>query len=63
MPWATINIMEGRSPEMKQELHQKVTEAIASSLKIPKEKVRIQIVDMKPIDHSVGGVTIDRLAK
>lgn len=63
MPWATINIMEGRSDEMKRDLHQKVSAAIASALQISEEKVRIQIVDMQPVDHSIGGVTIDQLRK
>lgn len=63
MPWATINIMEGRSDEIKRDLHQKVSAAIASALNIPEEKVRIQIVDMRPVDHSIGGVTIERLGK
>jgi 4-oxalocrotonate tautomerase len=63
MPWATINIMEGRSDEMKRDLHKKVSAAIAEALNVPEEKVRIQIVDMQPVDHSIGGVTIDQLRK
>jgi 4-oxalocrotonate tautomerase family enzyme len=61
MPWITINMLEGHSESNKRRLHKDVTAAVAGALDIPQDWVRIQIIDMKPIDNSIGGVTIDRL--
>lgn len=55
MPIVTIHLMEGRSHAAKAKMAADVTTAIADSLEVPKEKVRIIIQDMSPDDYCVGG--------
>ena len=61
MPWITINLMEGHSEEKKRKLHEEVAKVAYNTLGIPPEWVKIQIVEMKAVDHSIGGVTIDKM--
>jgi 4-oxalocrotonate tautomerase len=60
MPWITVNLLEGHSAEKKQRLHQEVAQAVQRSLDIPVEWIKIQIIEMKEQDHSIGGVTLDK---
>ncbi len=53
-------MLEGRTPEMKRKLHDAVAEAASQSLEIPKDRIRIQIVEMTPVDHSIGGKTSEK---
>ncbi len=61
MPWITINVMSGHSDAKKRKLHEEVAKTVYTTLEIPPEWVKIQIVEMKDIDHSIGGVTVDKL--
>lgn len=63
MPWVTIDVMSGHSEEKKRKLHEAVAKAVFDTLEIPPEWVKIQIVEMKDIDHSIGGVTMDKMKK
>jgi 4-oxalocrotonate tautomerase family enzyme len=55
MPWVTINLMKGHSKAQKKKLHETVTKAVAGSLELPLEYVRIQLVEMTPENHSIAG--------
>lgn len=61
MPWITVNVMSGHSPEKKRLLHEALAKTVYTVLDIPPEWVKIQIVEMKDEDHSIGGVTVDKL--
>ena len=61
MPWVTINMLAGRDEAIKTELHNKVARAVYETLDIPPDYVKVQLVEMKDEDHSIGGVTIDKL--
>lgn len=63
MPWVTIDVLAGHGEEKKCKLHERVAKAIYETLEIPPEWVKIQIVEMHNLDHSIGGVTMDRLEK
>ncbi len=56
MPWVTINMYAGRSAEKKRMLHDKVAAAVAESLDLPKDKIRVQLIEMEELQHSIGGV-------
>ena len=56
MPWVTINMMDHHSDAQKKQLFTSVTEAVSQALDVPKEHVRIQLVEMNPKNHSIGGV-------
>ena len=61
MPYITINLLEGHSKDEKVNLHRSVTEAVVSSLNLPEDYVRIQLVEMKPEHNSIAGQTIEEL--
>lgn len=61
MPWVTINVLKGHSAAKKLKLHRAVAKAVCDSLAIPADWVKIQIVEMNPKDHSIGGVPADKL--
>ena len=57
MPIIQFNLMEGRTPEQKIRLAEKVTDTVIEVLGVKREAVRILIHEMGPYDFSVGGVT------
>lgn len=61
MPWVTINVLEGHSADQKKLLHQEVAAAVQRTLDIPADWVKIQIVEMKKEDHSIGGIPLTDL--
>jgi phenylpyruvate tautomerase PptA (4-oxalocrotonate tautomerase family) len=52
--------MSGHSDETKRKLHEEVAKAIYTTLGVPPEWVKIQLVEMKDVDHSIGGTTMDQ---
>jgi len=59
MPWVTINLMEGRDRTTKEKLHTAVAAAVAESLGLPIDRVRVQLVEMDSEDHSIGGRMVE----
>ena len=57
MPWITINMLAGRSDEMKEKLHHDVTKTVSEVLKIPADAIAIQLVEMDHENYSSGGVS------
>jgi 4-oxalocrotonate tautomerase len=56
MPIITIEMLDGRSEEMKLSLVQDVTDAVSRSLNIDKEEVDIVLKEVKRKDWAKGGV-------
>ncbi|MED1471301.1 2-hydroxymuconate tautomerase [Bacillus salipaludis] len=56
MPILRIEMLDGRSEEMKLALIQEVTNAVAHTLNIEKEEVDIIIEEVKKKDWAKGGV-------
>jgi 4-oxalocrotonate tautomerase len=56
MPLVRVDIMEGRPPEMIQELHRKLAELVAETLDTPIERVRTYITQFPPEAWGIGGV-------
>jgi 4-oxalocrotonate tautomerase len=56
MPMIDIKLFEGRSVDEKRDLVKAVTDAVAKSLKIGPERVRITLEEMDKYNHSVGGI-------
>lgn len=56
MPFVQISIIQGRTPEKKEELIKKVTDAVADTLGVPKDRVRILIYDLPKDNIGIGGV-------
>ena len=57
MPIVQITLIEGRSDEAKERLHEKVAAAIQEAIGAPPESIKIMIYDVPKIDFSSGGVS------
>lgn len=55
MPIIQVNILEGRSQDQKENMINKITNAVAETLNAPAETVRIIINEMKLENFAVNG--------
>ena len=55
MPIVTVEWYEGRSPEQKKEIAEKITDAISDVGKTPREQVWVKFVDSPKSEWSIGG--------
>lgn len=55
MPYVTVKMLEGRTEEQKRALVEKVTEAVAQTVNVPKEKVVVFIEEMTKNHYAIGG--------
>jgi 4-oxalocrotonate tautomerase len=63
MPIANIQILQGRGPDMKASLIRAVTDAIAATLKVKPESIRV-ILQEVPAEHwGIGGVSAKELGR
>ena len=58
MPIAMIHLAEGRSEEKKHALLVNVTQAIAQSLDVPVESVRVLLQEIPETQWAAGGKTL-----
>jgi 4-oxalocrotonate tautomerase len=56
MPIIQVQMLEGRSQELKKKLVANMTEAVVKSLEVKPEDVRIILMDMAKSNYSVAGV-------
>jgi len=61
MPTVQISLLPGRTPEKKELLMKKVTDAIAESLEIPKERVHIVLYEVPKENIAHGGVPLTKM--
>ncbi|WP_078592611.1 2-hydroxymuconate tautomerase [Evansella clarkii] len=57
MPIAHIHILEGRSQKEKKKLITETTNAIASSLGAPPEKIKVLLIEVKKENWATAGIT------
>ena len=63
MPIANLQILEGRAPELKAALIRAVTAAIADTLTVRQESVRVILHEI-PAEHwGIGGVSAKELGR
>jgi 4-oxalocrotonate tautomerase len=60
MPLIQINIIKGRSPQMKEALIKEVTNTVSRVLDAPIEKVRVLINEMEPEHWGIAGVSVKK---
>jgi 4-oxalocrotonate tautomerase len=60
MPFVQIELVSGRTAEKKEELIRNVTNAVADTLQIPKDRVHISIHDMPKENIGHGGVPMSK---
>jgi len=63
MPIATINIIEGRSDEKKEELISKVTQAIHEAIDAPIPSIRIILNEMPKQHFGIAGQSVKKMGK
>jgi 4-oxalocrotonate tautomerase len=61
MPIVQISLLPGRTPEKKEELIKNVTNAIADTLRIPKERVHIVLNEVPKENIGRGGVPLSKI--
>ena len=60
MPIIRIELVEGRAPELKEELICRVTDAVTTTLAVQPAQVRVLLYELPPEHWAVGGQTIAR---
>ena len=55
MPIVTVNMVEGRSSEMKRALIREVTDAVEKALQAPRKSIRVIIQEVPPEHWGVAG--------
>ena len=61
MPIVQISMIAGRTPEKKEELIKNVTHAIADTLQIPRDRVRIILNEVPKENIGYGGVPLSKI--
>jgi 4-oxalocrotonate tautomerase len=55
MPIIRIELLEGRSPELKEQLIRRVTEAVTATLAVQPAQVRVLLYELPPEHWGVAG--------
>jgi 4-oxalocrotonate tautomerase len=63
MPIANIQILQGREPALKAALIKNVTAAIADTLHVKAESVRVIVQEIDPAHWGIGGVSAKELGR
>lgn len=61
MPIIQMNLMQGRSEEMKRDAIVAVTDALVRTLGVRRDQVRIMINELLPENYGMGGETAKQL--
>jgi len=56
MPIVEVKLLEGRSKAMKAALIKSVTDAVETSLGVPRESIRVLLTEIPPEHWGAGGV-------
>ncbi len=57
MPIVRIELLQGRTPAVKNELIARVTDAVVTTLGVDQEQVRVLLYELPPEHWAVGGQT------
>ncbi len=63
MPFAQIYILEGRTPEQKKAVIEKVTQALHEATDAKKETIRVLILEMPKENWGIAGVSAKDLGR
>ena len=55
VPIIRIELIEGRAPELKEELIRRVTDAVTTTLAVQPAQVRVLLYELPPEHWAVGG--------
>ena len=60
MPMITVEWLEGRTPQQKEQLTQAITDAFVTLAKVSREQVWIVFRDVKRSDWAMGGQLLEK---
>jgi len=60
MPIVQISLVQGRTPEKKEQLIKKVTDAIVDALQIPADRVQIILNEVPKENIGHGGIPLSK---
>jgi 4-oxalocrotonate tautomerase len=63
MPFAQIYMIEGRTPEQKKAVIEKVTQALVEALDAPRQNVRVWIHDVPKENWGIAGISAAELGR
>jgi 4-oxalocrotonate tautomerase len=63
MPIANIQILQGRGPDMKASLIRAVTDAIADTLEVKPESIRVILQEVPAGHWGIGGISAKELGR
>ncbi|SDM78437.1 4-oxalocrotonate tautomerase [Psychrobacillus sp. OK028] len=63
MPLVNIQILEGRSPEMINDLMKNVTDTVSESLETPKKNIRVIVTEVPKTHWAIGGTSAKDLGR
>jgi len=58
MPYVQITWVEGRTPEQKRKLAERVTQALIEDGRAKRENIQVTFVDLPATDYAEAGVTV-----
>ena len=58
MPMVQVTMLEGRSVEQKHALIREVSEAVARTVNVPLDRVRVALYEVSADDWGIGGVAV-----
>jgi 4-oxalocrotonate tautomerase len=61
MPIVEITLIEGRTPELKRRLIEKVTDAIEEAVAAPRDSIRVILREIPPLHFGVAGKTKEKV--
>jgi 4-oxalocrotonate tautomerase len=61
MPIVQISLLTGRTPEKKEQLMNKVTDAIVEALQIPRDRVHIVLNEVPKENIGHGGIPFSKM--
>ncbi|QEA13037.1 4-oxalocrotonate tautomerase [Comamonas flocculans] len=63
MPFVQIHMLEGRTPEQKKAVIEKVTQALVQAVGVPASAVRVLIQEVPKEHWGIGGVSARELGR
>ncbi len=58
MPHIQITLLEGRTPEQKRKIVERITDVIVEEAGTKREGVTITLIDVSPADYATAGVLV-----
>jgi 4-oxalocrotonate tautomerase len=58
VPIVNIQVLQGRTPEKIKELISSVTDSVAITLEVPKDRIRVLVTEVPKSHWGIGGISV-----